>query len=151
MKLSLVAIRKRRLAASSPEAVLIQKYLDRAKPYLICNMLELESEEAFLARVETSATRTKPFVILLDSRGKLLTSEEFAEKLGQVIDSGTQQCFLAVGGADGWSPEALKRADLLLSFGRMTLPHELAAIIAAEQLYRALTIRAGHPYHSGHS
>jgi len=57
---------------------------------------------------------------------------------------------LAIGPADGWSPAARARADLLLSFGRITLPHELAAVVAAEQLYRALTIRAKHPYHCGH-
>ena len=56
---------------------------------------------------------------------------------------------LGIGPADGWSA-ALKRADLSLAFGRITLPHELAAVVAAEQIYRALTILAGHPYHTGH-
>jgi 23S rRNA (pseudouridine1915-N3)-methyltransferase len=57
---------------------------------------------------------------------------------------------LAIGPADGWSAEARQRADLLLSLGRMTLPHQLARVVLAEQVYRAFTILAGHPYHSGH-
>jgi 23S rRNA (pseudouridine1915-N3)-methyltransferase len=57
---------------------------------------------------------------------------------------------LAIGPADGWSAATRKRANLLLSLGRMTLPHQLARIVLAEQVYRALTILAGHPYHSGH-
>lgn len=57
---------------------------------------------------------------------------------------------LAIGPADGWSPEARVRADLVVSFGPMTLPHSLARVVLAEQVYRALTILAGHPYHSGH-
>ncbi len=57
---------------------------------------------------------------------------------------------LAIGPADGWSTAARARAGLLLSFGAITLPHELARVVLAEQIYRALTILAGHPYHSGH-
>ena len=57
---------------------------------------------------------------------------------------------VAIGPADGWSDAALAAATRTVAFGRITLPHELAAVIAAEQLYRALTILAGHPYHSGH-
>jgi 23S rRNA (pseudouridine1915-N3)-methyltransferase len=80
----------------------------------------------------------------------LLTSDEFAAELGRGQAAGTQLAVIAIGPADGWSPAARKRADLALSFGRITLPHELAAVVAAEQIYRALTIIAGHPYHSGH-
>ena len=61
-----------------------------------------------------------------------------------------QEMVFAVGPANGWSPEALWRAQLKLSFGKMTLPHELARVVLAEQVYRALTILAGHPYHGGH-
>jgi 23S rRNA (pseudouridine1915-N3)-methyltransferase len=57
---------------------------------------------------------------------------------------------LAIGPADGWSVAARQRADLLVSFGRLTLPHQLARVVLAEQVYRALTILAGHPYHTGH-
>ena len=88
--------------------------------------------------------------ILLDSRGQQYTSEEFAAHLGRIRDEGTQRLVLAIGPADGWSAAARQRANLLLSFGRMTLPHQLARVVLAEQVYRALTILAGHPYHSGH-
>jgi 23S rRNA (pseudouridine1915-N3)-methyltransferase len=57
---------------------------------------------------------------------------------------------MAIGPADGWSDTARQRADLLLSLGRITLPHQLARVVLAEQVYRAFTILAGHPYHSGH-
>jgi 23S rRNA (pseudouridine1915-N3)-methyltransferase len=61
-----------------------------------------------------------------------------------------QRLIFAVGPADGWSEKGCARANLLLSFGRITLPHQLARVVLAEQLYRAFTILAGHPYHSGH-
>jgi 23S rRNA (pseudouridine1915-N3)-methyltransferase len=86
----------------------------------------------------------------MDSQGQQLSSREIATLVGSLQDNGTQQLIFAIGPADGWSPEALAKADKVVAFGRITLPHELAAVVAAEQLYRALTIRAGHPYHSGH-
>lgn len=129
---------------------MIGRYVERIQRFLPCVIRIFETEEALLAEVERSGKRTAPFLILADSRGKLMTSDEFAAKLGTVLDGGTQQVILAIGPADGWSAAATARAGLLLSFGRMTLPHELAAVVAAEQMYRALTIRAGHPYHSGH-
>jgi 23S rRNA (pseudouridine1915-N3)-methyltransferase len=94
--------------------------------------------------------RTSAFAVLLDSRGKQLSSEELAEKVGRLRDEGTQRLVLAIGPADGWSDTARQRAGLLLSFGRITLPHQLARVVLAEQIYRAFTILAGHPYHSGH-
>ncbi len=70
--------------------------------------------------------------------------------MGRLRDNGTQTLVLAIGPADGWSDGARARASLLLSFGAITLPHELARAVLAEQIYRALTILAGHPYHCGH-
>ena len=89
-------------------------------------------------------------LILCDSRGEPLSSEELAGRLGRLRDSGTQLIVLAIGPADGWSDAARSRAQLTIGFGRITLPHELARVVLAEQIYRALTILAGHPYHSGH-
>jgi 23S rRNA (pseudouridine1915-N3)-methyltransferase len=89
-------------------------------------------------------------LVLADSQGKNLSSEEFSTALGRFRDDGTQTVFIAIGPADGWSSVAHEAASLTLSFGRITLPHELAAAVAAEQIYRALTILAGHPYHAGH-
>ena len=89
-------------------------------------------------------------LILLDSRGKQMTSEEFAAQVGRLRDGGTQTLVLAIGPADGWSDVARARAGMTLSLGAITMPHELARAVLAEQIYRALTILAGHPYHSGH-
>jgi 23S rRNA (pseudouridine1915-N3)-methyltransferase len=88
--------------------------------------------------------------ILLDARGQTMSSEQLAAWVGKERDAGTQHLHFAIGPADGWSPESRQRADLLLSFGPMTFPHELARVMLAEQLYRAFTILAGHPYHGGH-
>ena len=79
------------------------------------------------------------------------SSEQFAAWIGSQRDAGQQQIVFAIGPADGWSESARSRAALLLSFGRMTLPPELMRPVLAEQIYRAFTILAGHPYHSGHS
>jgi len=150
LELLLVSIRARKLPATTPEAEIIRRYTERIQRFLPCSARTFETEEAMLSEVDRAGKRTAPFLILADSRGKSLTSEEFAAKIGAVLDGGTQQVILAIGPADGWTTAATGRSGLLLSFGRMTLPHELAAVVAAEQIYRALTSRAGHPYHSGH-
>jgi 23S rRNA (pseudouridine1915-N3)-methyltransferase len=117
---------------------------------MACESQFFPTEEALLGWVERQAARTAPKLILLDSRGRQLSSEEFADYIRETRDGGTQLAVIAIGPADGWSAEARGRAHLLLSLGRMTLPHELARAVVAEQIYRALTILAGHPYHSGH-
>ncbi len=100
--------------------------------------------------LDRQAGRTPAYLVVLDSRGRELSSEEFAERIGRVRDEGVQRLVFAIGPADGWSGETRNRGNLLLSLGRMTLPHQLAGVVLAEQVYRALTILAGHPYHSGH-
>lgn len=146
----LALISPRRTGATGPAAELLQLYLERAARYAPCTHRVFSSEERFLDYATEVTTRTRPALILADSQGKQLTSKEIADTVGSFQDAGTQQLILAIGPADGWSPAALARADRTIAFGRITLPHELAAVVAAEQLYRALTIRAGHPYHSGH-
>lgn len=136
--------------ASGPAAELRQDYLARASRYLPSQLQVAATEARFLEAVDRAAGRIRPVLILADSTGALLTSTEFAGELTRRIDSGAQLLVVAIGPADGWSAAARARADLLLSFGRITLPHELAAVVAAEQIYRALTIRAKHPYHCGH-
>ncbi len=83
----------------------------------------------------------------LDEGGLLLSSAGFAERLGEVRDRGARNLCFAIGGPDGLDPEYVRRADLAVSFGRMTMPHGLVRAILAEQLYRAATILSGHPYH----
>ena len=97
-----------------------------------------------------SSGRAPAIIVLLDSRGRQMTSENFAAWLGAQRDNGAQQIVFAIGPADGWSEASRKRATLLLSLGPFTLAHALARVVMAEQLYRAFTILTGHPYHSGH-
>ena len=96
--------------------------------------------------------RTEAAVMLLDGRGRQMTSETLAQWLGKRRDDGTQHVVFAVGPADGWSEEARAegaRGGGLLSLGPMTLAHSLARLVMAEQIYRACTILTGHPYHRG--
>lgn len=86
-------------------------------------------------------------LIAMDERGKSCSSEAFAQHLAVLRDDGIRDLVLAIGGADGHHSEFLKAANERLSLGPMTLPHELARCILAEQLYRAVTILAKHPYH----
>jgi 23S rRNA (pseudouridine1915-N3)-methyltransferase len=86
-------------------------------------------------------------LVLLDERGKSLSSEAFAADVGKARDAGAPAYVLAVGGPDGFDPALRSEAALVLAFGAMTWPHQLVRIMAAEQIYRAITILAGHPYH----
>lgn len=85
--------------------------------------------------------------IVLDETGKSLGSEEIAARLGKWRDAGRPAINFMIGGADGLSPAVKSGADLVLSFGAATWPHQLVRIMLLEQLYRAVTILAGHPYH----
>ncbi len=85
--------------------------------------------------------------VLLDERGKQLSSEDFAALLGRWRDEGVREARFVLGAADGHSAEERAGADLLLAFGKATWPHLLARAMLVEQLYRATAILAGHPYH----
>jgi 23S rRNA (pseudouridine1915-N3)-methyltransferase len=105
----------------------------------------MEAEaEALLAKRPASYK-----LICLDPRGAELSSEAFAGTLAKHRDGGAQGTVFFVGGADGLGLTALFKADLTLALGKMILPHALARIVLAEQIYRAATILAGHPYHRG--
>jgi 23S rRNA (pseudouridine1915-N3)-methyltransferase len=151
MKITLAAVSPHR-ARSKSEANdrLIADYIERATRYIACDSELFDSEAAVLHWLDRQPGRTSAYAILLDSRGQQYTSDEFAAQLGRIRDDGIQRLVLAIGPADGWSQTARQRANLLFSLGRMTLPHQLARVVLAEQVYRALTILAGHPYHSGH-
>ena len=141
---------RRQRLKSAPAQALVNDFVQRAERYPPVQSMAYDTEEALLGALEKASTRSPVALILLDSRGETLTSEALAAYLRRLRDGAGQQATLAVGPADGWSAVALTRAQLRLSFGAITLPHELALVIAAEQVYRALTILAGHPYHSGH-
>ncbi len=150
MRIHLLSVKPRKTPANSPEMQLIERYVQRASRYIPCEARNFTTEVALLQFVQGEGSRTTPFLILTDSHGKQLSSEELSAVIGKEQDAGVQQVMFAIGPADGWSKAALARANLLIAFGRITLPHELAQVIAAEQIYRALAIRVGHPYHAGH-
>ena len=127
---------------------LTSDYLTRLARYLPTESLVLTDESALLKQREKS--RAPQTLVLLDTRGKQLSSEQFAEFLGRHQDRGTQSLLFAVGGPDGFSGQARAAASFQLSLGKMTLPHELARVVLLEQLYRGFTILKGHPYHLGH-
>lgn len=149
-ELRLCTILPRRQKARGEEARLVERYLERANRLVPCATSVFESEELFLAAADRAPGRPAASVVLFDSRGLTVSSEEFARMLGKLRDDGAQRLMLGIGPADGWTDTARARAGANVSFGRITLPHELAQVVAAEQIYRALTILAGHPYHCGH-
>jgi 23S rRNA (pseudouridine1915-N3)-methyltransferase len=100
-------------------------------------------EEAALRKL----TRDAESIIALHLGGRAYSSENFARLLARLRDDGTKAAAFAIGGPDGLSAALLAAANHKVSFGAITLPHQLARIVLAEQLYRATTILAGHPYH----
>ena len=129
---------------------LTQLYLARCSPFARCQSEAFRDEEDLLAWLSRQQGRTPAIVVLLDSRGRQMTSEVFAAWLGARRDEGAQHIVFAIGPPDGWSEAARSRAQLLLSLGPMTLAHALARLVMAEQIYRAYAILTGHPYHAGH-
>jgi 23S rRNA (pseudouridine1915-N3)-methyltransferase len=93
--------------------------------------------------------RETDFIVALDERGKALGSEAFAKLLAAKRDTGTKAAGILIGGPDGLSDAVRAAAHFSLSLTALTLPHGLARIVLAEQLYRAATILSGHPYHRG--
>lgn len=90
-------------------------------------------------------------LVVFDERGKNLSSDSFAQHIQQWREAGRQDMVYVIGGPDGLDPRVRQQADLVVSFGALTLPHQIVRALVAEQLYRALTIMTGHPYHrAGH-
>ncbi|HEY0566430.1 MAG TPA: 23S rRNA (pseudouridine(1915)-N(3))-methyltransferase RlmH [Terriglobales bacterium] len=131
-------------------ASLVNEYVSRTRSYADVSILEVGSEAQLFTNLERISGRTRPTLVLLDSHGKLRSSEDIAELVAKSRDNSVQHLVFAIGGPDGWSKETLAGADEVLSLGKITLPHELARLVTAEQIYRAFTILAGYPYHSGH-
>ena len=136
----LVHIVARGKIGRSPESELVDRYIKRiAWPFKLTELPEIGGK---IPSLQTPA-RT----ILLDERGETFDSEEFATKLGRWRDDGVREARFAIGAADGHGKAERAQSDLLLSFGSMTWPHLLARAMLAEQLWRATSILAGHPYH----
>jgi 23S rRNA (pseudouridine1915-N3)-methyltransferase len=149
MNLTLAHIGARPGAKDEFEA-LTAFYLGRCSVFAHCQPQTFRTETALLDWLNKQQGRTPAIAVLLDGHGRQMTSEVFAAWLGARRDEGAQHVVFAVGPASGWSEAARQRAQLLLSLGPMTMAHALARLVMAEQLYRALTILAGHPYHAGH-
>lgn len=158
MKLLLIAVGRLK---AGPERDLVARYAERCSAsgrnigFPSFEMREIDesrarrpedrkSEEAAAIEGLLPARARK---ICLDERGKALSSEDFAQKLGDWRDAGAGACAFIIGGPDGMDPSLREKADLVLAFGAMTWPHQIVRALAAEQIFRAMTILAGHPYH----
>lgn len=154
MRLWIAAIGARPRAAFDD---LAQMYLERIAPLLPGGASKsaveapiFKTEEALWEAIDRERSRTAPLLVLLDERGRQMGSDAFAAWLGRERDEGRSWIIFAVGPADGWTqhePAARRSGVVLLSLSAMTLPHELARVVICEQVYRALTILKGHPYH----
>ncbi len=147
MKIKIAWIGKTKEAAI---ASLTEEYLKRISRYVPIEGLTLRDEADLLAKFSGAAKDTKSTLVLMDSRGKEFSSEQFAKFLGDYQDSNPLPLVFATGAADGFSEAARSSAQFVISLGKMTLAHELARVVLLEQVYRAFTILKGHPYHSGH-
>jgi 23S rRNA (pseudouridine1915-N3)-methyltransferase len=124
----------------SPESELVERYLKRiAWP---TRMTELPDKGGNLPALPNNSV-----TVVLDERGKALSSTELAKKLEGWRDGGKREARFMIGAADGHEEEQRRSADLLLSFGATTWPHLLVRAMLAEQLFRATSILANHPYH----
>jgi len=145
---------------AGPERELFDRFLaraDRAGRHLSLAVDSREIPESPAKRSEArkdaeakallGALPASGAVVTLDERGKAVDSRGFAERIAQWRDSGSSDLTFLIGGPDGLGATALDRADLRLAFGKMTWPHQLVRVMLAEQLYRAVTILSGHPYH----
>lgn len=137
----------------SPELDLLSKYIKQTRWNVVVREFEdkkpgsVEERKKREGALLLSAVPAAAKIVVMDERGKLLSSEKFAKRLGDWQDESVPAVAFLIGGADGHSEEIRQKADLILAFGEMTWPHMLARVMLAEQIYRAKTILDGHPYH----
>ena len=158
MKLKIIAVGR---LGRGPERALVDDYLKRAGPLLrrlgITAMEERELAESRAATAEARRRQEAEAIsralspdgrlILLDERGELATSRELTGRLRRLAGAGGRELAIIIGGPDGVDDALRDRADWTLALGRLTWPHRLVRVMLAEQLYRAGSIAAGHPYH----
>jgi 23S rRNA (pseudouridine1915-N3)-methyltransferase len=157
MRVSIVAVGRLRRGA---ERDLAARYLERAEQLAGRLGMKLAVREVPQSRKPRPADRCDEeaqgliaaipdgaFVIALDERGKALSSTDFANEIGKRRDGGMADIAFVIGGADGLGPTIAARADLVVAFGKLSWPHQLVRAMLLEQIYRALTILTGHPYH----
>ncbi|NLU52238.1 MAG: 23S rRNA (pseudouridine(1915)-N(3))-methyltransferase RlmH [Clostridiaceae bacterium] len=158
MQITIIAVGKMKEA---PMVKVMEEYIKRLGKYCRLNIAEVPDEKApenISQKEMEQVKRTEgngilkhisegQYVIALDIKGKMLSSEEFAEKLNNLALKGESKVAFIIGGSLGLSDEVLKQADFRLSFSPMTFPHQLMRIILLEQIYRAFKINKGEPYH----
>ena len=158
MRLTLIGVGRLK---AGPERELFERYFKRAADLartLGIAVVELrEIDESRARRVEDrcaeearairAAVPKGAWLTLLDERGAALTSRQWAEEIGRARDGAVGAYALGIGGPDGLDPALKTEARSLINFGAMTWPHQLVRVMAAEQLYRALSILSGRPYH----
>jgi 23S rRNA (pseudouridine1915-N3)-methyltransferase len=157
MRLAVIAVGRLK---DGPERELCERYRERAAtlgrglgltgPDIIeiAESRGRRAEERKREEAAAIATKLSPgLVIALDERGGSLGSDAFAARIGAARDAGTASVNLVIGGADGLAAELRGAAGLTLAFGALTIPHQLVRVLVLEQLYRTMTILAGHPYH----
>jgi 23S rRNA (pseudouridine1915-N3)-methyltransferase len=157
VKLAVLAVGRLK---DGPERELVERYGERAAglsralglaPLQFSEIAESRARREGDRRAEEGAAildkAAGTVLVAFDERGPSLTSEAFAQRLAGWRDGGRAGVTFVIGGPDGLDGRVRAAADLTLSFGALTLPHQLVRVLVAEQLYRALTILAGHPYH----
>ena len=153
MKVKIAAVGRLR---AGPEADLVSDYLDRFNktgrahglgPVTVHEIEAKKGGMAAEAQLLEKATQDCTPLCILDERGKVMSSPDFARLICNWRDQGRGQAAFVIGGADGIDPALRARADMALSFGKMVWPHMLIRAMLAEQLYRAAAITAGTPYH----
>ncbi|MHA6300172.1 23S rRNA (pseudouridine(1915)-N(3))-methyltransferase RlmH [Devosia sp. CAU 1758] len=159
MRISIAGIGRMK---NGPERELVARYLERAsasgKPlaltgFEVTEINESRAGSAAARKAEEAkslrASLPEGIKVMLDERGKAITSDAFAAQIGRWRDDGRPAIGFVIGGADGIDPDFVRTADLVVSFSPMVWPHQLVRIMLAEQLYRTTTILSGHPYHRG--
>ena len=132
----------------------IRLYVDRLKHYCKFNLLEIESGRGDELKIRKQENDTvlkrvgeKDFLVLLDEKGKELTSKAFSETLSHHQNISTRNLVFVIGGVYGFSESVYQRANAKIALSQMTFPHQLVRILFLEQLYRAFTIQKGEKYH----
>jgi len=159
VRLSVIAVGRLK---AGPERDLMSRYVDRIRaggkslglgPLAIVEIEESRARRADERKADEAArllvAAAGEAVIALDENGQTMSSMAFGGRISGWRDAGTPGLAFVIGGADGLGAEVLKRSALVLSFGAMTMPHQIVRILLAEQIYRSTTILSGHPYHRG--
>lgn len=141
MKLRLLMLGKTRREEAR---ALLDDYTARIRHYADVEVTELrDASPAALRKLKLDSSAT---IVLLDAAGKQFTSQQFAKWLGDLRDRGTRELVFLCGDAEGFPPDLRAAAKQKISLSTLTMPHEFARVVLAEQIYRAFAILAGHPY-----